>query len=108
MNTVLVQPAQKRNLTVLLIKKNKRNECKGILKNIKSQKQQSKGTLKIYYSEQPGQFLKLLLIGPDLRLRVPNCIYEIQRNRLPRFRQLPVKPLANRHMSRLEKRVTHV
>ena len=33
------------------------------------------GKLKSYYSEQPGQFLEQVLIVPDLRLRIPNCIY---------------------------------
>ena len=31
------------------------------------------GTLKSYYSEQPGQFLELLLIVPDLRTHVQIC-----------------------------------
>ena len=30
--------------------------------------------LKSYCSERPGQFLEQLLIVPNLRLRIPNCI----------------------------------
>ena len=38
--------------------------------------------LESYYSEQPDEFLEQLLIVPDFRLRVPNCIYKMPRLRL--------------------------
>ena len=40
--------------------------------SMNSQKKESKGMLKSYYSGQPGQFLEQLLIVPDLRLRYIN------------------------------------
>ena len=37
-------------------------------------KKYSKGMMKNYNSEQPGQFLEQLLILPDVKIRIPNSI----------------------------------